>query len=227
MKNYLPISIVLFCFMTVLLSCSSNDDTSIEAIEISSDTTAGNVEITFTTIEISGKVSSNGGNEITARGVCWSLNQNPNINDNKTSEASNSFTSTITDLVANSTYYFRVYATNSDGTSYGTEQSYRTSSLDDTMWDFFFNHTPPDGTWHGDVIFNADGTTIYDEPDDPGMYTTYGTWSLSGNTLSYDFDSSEPTNTSYQFTGTIVGNTMSGVYTWGSSPDKTFTAVKY
>ncbi|WP_145990475.1 fibronectin type III domain-containing protein [Psychroflexus sp. MES1-P1E] len=44
----------------------------------------------------------------------------------KTTESSNTFTNTITDLVTNTTYYFRIYATNSDnkstmGTSYGAQ----------------------------------------------------------------------------------------------------------
>ncbi len=219
---------MVFSFLIAVIGCSSEEENELQTPIITSETTAGNVVITFTTIEVQGKVSSNPGDEIIARGVCWSTNQNPTISDNKTTETTNTFTSTITDLVANTTYYFRVYATNSAGTSYGTEQSYRTSSLDDTMWDFFFDHDPANNvSWHGDVLFKADGTTIYDEPDYPGQYTTYGTWSLAGNTLTYDFDSSEPTNTSYQFTGTIVSNTMSGVYTWGSNPDKAFSATKY
>lgn len=227
MKHYYLKTILVFSFLFTVLSCSTDDEVELQAPNVTSETTSGNVEITFTSIEVKGNVSSPG-NDITARGVCWSTNQNPTTSGNKTTEVSNTFTSTINDLVANTTYYFRVYATNSIGTTYGTEQSFNTSSLDGSMWDFFFNHDPNNNnTWHGDVIFNADGTAVYDEPDYPGMYTMYGTWFLSGNILSYDFDSSEPTNTSYQFTGTILNNTMSGFYNWGPNPDKTFTATKY
>jgi hypothetical protein len=226
MKKYFLKSIVIFSLLIVVMGCSSEDEDELQAPIVTSETTPENVVITFTSIEIKGNVSSNPGNEITARGVCWSTNQNPTINNDKTTETSNSFTSTINDLVANTTYYFRVYATTSSGTSYGTEQSYSTSSLDGTMWDFFIIYSP-DQSVNGDVIFYADGTTVYDEPDSPGQYTTYGTWSLSGNILSYDLDSSEPTNLFYQFTGTIVNNTMSGVFNWGSDPDKNFSAVMY
>ena len=227
MKKYFLKTIVILSFLMVLIACSKDDDAELQAPNVTSETNSSNVEITYTSVEIKGNVSSNPGNEITVRGVCWSTSQSPTTDDNKTTEVSNSFTSTINGLVANTTYYFRVYATNNSGTSYyGTEQSYRTSSLDGSMWDFLFLHAPG-VTWNGDVIFNADGTTIYDEPSEPGAFTTYGTWSLNGNVLSYDMDSSEPTNNSYQFTGTILNNTMSGVYTWGPNPDKSFTAIKY
>jgi hypothetical protein len=225
MKNYFFKSITFFALIICFTACSEDDDPEVLAPTITSETTNGNVEITYTTIKISGNVSSDGGSQITSRGVCWSTNQNPTVSDNKTIETSNTFTSTITDLVANTTYYFRVYATNSVGTSYATEQTFRTSSLDDTTWDFLLIHSAND-SWHADVLFNADGTTVYDEPSSPGTYLTNGTWSLNGNVLTYDMDSSS-TNTSYQFTGTLSNNTMSGTFTFGTDPDKTWSAVKY
>ena len=65
---------------------------------------------------------------VTARGVCWSTNPNPTINDNKTSDGSGtgSFTSNLINLTENTTYYVRAYATNEKGTSYGEEKSFKT-----------------------------------------------------------------------------------------------------
>lgn len=228
MRNYYFFAIMMFSLSIALTSCDKDDEPEIIAPTVTSSTTSENVEVTYTTIKISGNVSSDGGSDITARGVCWSTNSNPTIADDKTSENSNTFTSTITDLTANTTYYFRVYATNSIGTSYGTEQTFNTSSLDDTTWDFtiVFDTTNPANTWHADVTFNADGTTVYDEPAYPGVYLTYGTWSLNGNTLNYDLDSSS-SSTSYQFTGTLSQNTMNGTFTFGTTSDKTWYAVKY
>lgn len=70
-----------------------------------------------------GTIMSDGGSSITERGVCWSTKENPTISDLKTSESAGTgiFTSNITGLVIGETYYFRAYASNSNGTSYGNQ----------------------------------------------------------------------------------------------------------
>ena len=88
------------------------------------------------------------------------------------------------------------------------------------------NYGPTNNNYPGDVDFFADGTTKWDEPSNPGLYTTLGTWSVSGDALSYLFQG-DPQALSYIFSATVNGNSMSGVFTWGSDPDKTFTATKY
>lgn len=215
----------LFTLALTITSCDIDDNNGIQAPLVISNTTDENVEITYTSIKIEGEVTSDQGSAITARGVCWSTNPNPTTNDNKTTETTNIYSSTINNLSANTNYYFRVYATNSAGTNYGINQNYSTSSLNASTWDFLIINS--NSSWHADVIFKSDGTTVYDEPSNPGVFTTYGTWSLNGNTLTYDMDSSELTNSSYQFTGTLLNNTMSGTYNWGLQPDKSFSAVAY
>ena len=75
-----------------------------------------------------GSISSNGGGVVTASGVVWSTNQDPTISDSKTSEnvASGVYTSALSGLAAGTTYYVRAYATNSAGTSYGSQISFTT-----------------------------------------------------------------------------------------------------
>jgi hypothetical protein len=225
MKNYFIITIALFSFLIIITSCNSDDATEILAPSVTSETTNENVEVTYTTIKINGNVSSDGGSEIIARGVCWNTNPNPTITDNKTTETLNTFTSTISNLVANTTYYFRVYATNSVGTSYTTEQSFSTMSLDDTTWDFLITYSSG-YSYHADVVFNADGTTVYDEPAEPGAYLTNGTWSLNGNNLIYSLDGTSNPDY-YYFTGTLSENTMSGNFTINGTNSNTWSAVKY
>lgn len=224
MKTYFIKTVVLLGVFFIS-SCDSDDSPELLAPTVASETTASNMEATYTTIEISGNVSSDGGSEITSRGVCWSTNQDPTINDNKTTETSNTFTSTIDGLVANTSYNFRVYATNSVGTSYGEVQAFSTSSLDETTWDFLIVYDPNQSS-NADVTFNADGTTLYDEPSSPGTYTTNGTWSLNGNVLTYDIDTDPNNNSSYLFTGTLSNNTMSGTFTHYSGV-LNWTATKY
>lgn len=221
MKKYF-LKTVLFSFLVAFIACD-NDENSVQALTVNIDNTAN---ITYTSIEISGNVSNNGNNVVISRGICWSTSSNPTINDDFTSEASDTFTSLISNLTANTTYYFRTYATNSNGTDYSLEQLFTTSTLDGTTWDFLLVHDS-NTSWHADVIFNANGTTVYDEPSSPGSYLSNGTWSLNGNILTYDLDSSDNANTHYQFTGTLLENTMSGTYTFGAEPNKNWSAVKY
>jgi uncharacterized protein (TIGR02145 family) len=83
-------------------------------------------DITVYTAKCGGNITDDGGAAITARGVCWSTSPNPTVNDNKTSDGSGtgSFTSTLTELHVNTTYYVCAYATNSFGTTYGNERSF-------------------------------------------------------------------------------------------------------
>ena len=93
-------------------------------------TTALVTSITSTTAISGGNVTSDGGSPVTDRGVCWSTSANPTISLNtKTSNSSGTgpFTSNITDLTANTTYFLRAFATNNAGTSYGNQVSFKTS----------------------------------------------------------------------------------------------------
>jgi uncharacterized protein (TIGR02145 family) len=78
-----------------------------------------------------GNIVSDGGSSITVRGVCWSTSSNPTTNNNKTSDGTGSglFTSTLTGLSSNSTYYVRAFAVNSSGTAYGSQVSFKTLTI--------------------------------------------------------------------------------------------------
>ena len=71
---------------------------------------------------------NDGGADITARGVCWSTSQNPTSTDDCTSDGSGtgSFTSNLSNLVSDTQYYVRAYATNSEGTAYGSQLNFTT-----------------------------------------------------------------------------------------------------
>jgi hypothetical protein len=90
--------------------------------------TADITEITETTAKCGGNISSDGGDTIIARGVCWSTNPTPTVADNKTTDGAGAggFASFIIDLTASTTYYVRAYATNSAATGYGNEVSFAT-----------------------------------------------------------------------------------------------------
>jgi len=92
-------------------------------------TTTAASSIAATSATSGGNVTSIGGSSVTAKGVCWSNSPNPTIDNSKTTDGSGSgsFTSSITSLTSNTTYYVRAYATNSSGTAYGEEISFTTS----------------------------------------------------------------------------------------------------
>jgi beta-glucanase (GH16 family) len=89
--------------------------------------TTNTTNITRTTADIDGKVTSNGGSAVTAQGICWGINMNPNIAGDKISigPGSESFTIKMTGLTPGTTYYVRAYATNSAGTGYGNQKTFQ------------------------------------------------------------------------------------------------------
>jgi uncharacterized protein (TIGR02145 family) len=95
-------------------------------------TTTTFTNITTTSATSGGKITYNGGAAITARGVCWSTIANPTVSlSTKTVDGTGTgtFTSSITGLNVNTTYYVRAYATNSVGTAYGTQQTLTIASV--------------------------------------------------------------------------------------------------
>jgi hypothetical protein len=85
-------------------------------------------EITPTTAISGGNITDDGGSSIVARGVCWNTVVNPLINlETKTNDGTGSgiYTSNIDGLTPGITYYVRAYATNSVGTGYGGQVTFR------------------------------------------------------------------------------------------------------
>lgn len=78
-------------------------------------------------------ITSLGGIALTGKGVCWSTNQNPTINDSKKASPTydlnaGNYALAITNLEPNKTYYVRAYAINSKDTYYGNQLSFTTRS---------------------------------------------------------------------------------------------------
>lgn len=90
--------------------------------------TAAITDITGNAATGGGNVTGSGGADVTARGICFGINQSPTVDDNKTNdgEGLGEFVSTLADLAGNTTYYVRSYAVNSAGTGYGPEVSFTT-----------------------------------------------------------------------------------------------------
>ncbi len=75
-------------------------------------------------VTVAGNVVSDGGSAITERGFVYSSNINPTIADNKVTVAGTTGTfSGSTPNLGGGTFFFRAYATNNNGTVYGSEIS--------------------------------------------------------------------------------------------------------
>jgi hypothetical protein len=85
-------------------------------------------DISYTTATSGGEVTNEGGDPVTIRGICWNTSEDPTISDSKTNESGGlgTFTSQITWLTPNTTYFVRAYATNSSYTGYGNQVSFNT-----------------------------------------------------------------------------------------------------
>jgi len=86
--------------------------------------------VTSTSAVAGGNITDDGGGSITARGVCWGTSPNPTVNKTTDGTGKGTFTSNITGLEDGTVYYYRAYATNSSGTSYGQEFSFITPVTD-------------------------------------------------------------------------------------------------
>ena len=87
-------------------------------------------DITSTSGVVGGNVTNDGGAKVTGRGICWNTSENPTIANSTTLDGTGagSFSRSLAQLLPNTKYYVRAYATNSVGTGYGNQVSFTTSS---------------------------------------------------------------------------------------------------
>lgn len=94
-------------------------------------TTSQVTNILPTSATAGGVVSDDGGHNVTERGVCWSTEHHPDLDDNHAQNGTGvgSFTVQMTGLTPSTRYYVRAYAKNSEGTSFGNEESFTTPGI--------------------------------------------------------------------------------------------------
>ena len=98
---------------------------------------SSSVTSTTATVSCSGGITSFGsvGCSITSYGFVYGTSSNPTISNTKVqvgttyTTTGKAFTNELTGLTANTTYYVRPYATNGNGTAYGTQTSFKTLEL--------------------------------------------------------------------------------------------------
>ena len=156
-------------------------------------TTERALNITYSTALLGGKIIHNGGQNIIEQGICLGYNRNPTIDDFKIIIKGNTaeFDTTIYGLTSNTIYYFRAYAINPDGLSYGIGNQFTTEELT-------FSLSKTITAEKEDTIFCPDNSLLI----------------ISGNTLNKDDEIKIEKNNSGYFElenpdFTILGNTIS------------------
>ncbi|MDP4276770.1 MAG: fibrobacter succinogenes major paralogous domain-containing protein [Bacteroidota bacterium] len=136
MKNQIysaiAFSVAILLMPSIFNSCIQEETFSKATVETSQVTS-----VTEATAICGGVVTSDGGSNISVRGVCWNTSPYPTIENDTTIEVvgTGPFTSLIKGLSPSTTYYVRAYATNSVGTTYGNEMSFTTLASSGTVTD--------------------------------------------------------------------------------------------
>ncbi len=201
-------------------------------------TTTSLTNITTTTAKSGGTVTSEGSSAVTTRGVVWSTSQNPTIANSKTVSGSGigNFVSSISNLIANTTYYVRAYATNDSGTAYGNQQTFTTTSIfgtydlthikgpatasvdlnNDGITSTNFLDEQPTAYFNDDkIVLNNNGTFTYVGTDTNQVgnilyyndYTLTGNWSINSNLITLTVTSNGPSYVMGEYI--LSGNTLS------------------
>ncbi len=122
-----PLTVIAMSLF-VIVGCS---DYNPDPINPSILTTHAVTYITATSAVCGGNIIYDGGNEITARGVVWSTEAHPTLENHSgltlDGTGSGIFQSKLTDLSGSTLYFVRAYATNSAGTSYGKVVTFTTT----------------------------------------------------------------------------------------------------
>lgn len=123
-KNIISLSL---SFILILFSCKKVELNHINKI------TTDSVSVLNTDVKAKGTIIDISKEGITKFGHCWATNAIPTITDFKiefeNAIAGKEFTSTITNLSANTTYYVCAYATNANETVYGAINKFKLSSF--------------------------------------------------------------------------------------------------
>lgn len=92
------------------------------------------VNVSDSSVQLSGNITDEQGSAVIDKGFCWDTITSPTIENNCTSNGpgSGAYISNITGLAAETTYYARAYATNVVGTSYGVEKTFTSNGSQST-----------------------------------------------------------------------------------------------
>jgi hypothetical protein len=190
------------------------------------EATTSATSITATSAILGGNVTDEGATQVSARGLVYGTTTGSSTFSVTVGSGVGTFTSTLTGLTQGTTYFVRSFATNEQGTSYGTETSFTTQTTPTVSVTATPSSLTTISAIGGGTISSTGGATI----------TTSGlVWDANANpTIALSTKTTDGT-TSGTFTSSITGLTQGATYHvrayainyLGTSygPDVTFTTV--
>ncbi len=180
--------------------------------------------ITHNSATSGGNITSDGGYTVTARGVCWNTSSNPTLSNSFTTDGSGAglYSSPFNTLSAATQYYVRAYATNTLGTSYGSNISFYTLATEPASHPQNFSAS---------VITSSSITLSWNAVSGAAGYIILQKSGLTAPTASGIADGHEQSDFSLP-SGTIiaaevVGSTSTVIASLPSGTDYSFTIIAY
>lgn len=123
-------SFLIFVLSVCLFTRCDKDKEIVSDLTLPAVSTEPVSAITFESAKCKGIITDDGGYTVHDRGVCWSENTNPTLENNNLSGGSGKgeFECRLTNLKAGTTYYVCAYAINILGTQYGEQVDFSTLS---------------------------------------------------------------------------------------------------
>jgi uncharacterized protein (TIGR02145 family) len=124
-------------------------------------TNMASIILTFSAIS-GGNIIADGGTPVTVRGVVWSTNPNPTLDNSHTVDGAGvgSYTSAISGLNNTTSYFVRAYATNAIGTTYGNQISLTTKDGVVTLTTAVISNVTANSAIAGGNITNDEGAQV-------------------------------------------------------------------
>ena len=200
-------------------------------------TTVAASSITFNGASSGGQTLT--GNSITAKGVVWDTSTAPTVAlSTKTNDGTGTadFTASLSSLSSETLYYIRAYATNSTGTAYGDEKTFRTLSSPATAQATGFSATETsssniDLSWTG-ATFPGNGATASGyillratQPNTPSLGSSNGAAPTSGANTTIVSSTIANTATNFSNSGLASStqyNYLLIPYTWDGTNATTY-----
>ena len=173
MKNLLLNCSLIVIFYSCTPENPTPNPTPTSTIVIPTVTTTAISAITTASASSGGAVTFDGGDTVIAWGVCWSTSVNPTLANSflQNNEVSGGFSSALSGLTLNTTYYVRAYAINSAGTAYGNQQTFTTNGAIGQVY-------------QGGIIAYIDASGIHGLIEAPNNQSNGTGWGCSGTEIS-------------------------------------------